>query len=296
MHASTWMASRPRALLARLLPRRGMADSEDRERQLRLGRLRGPIELRAALLALLLTPGARREIRAWRDETSALPGAAQIRHDIEALAPMARLPWFELFAERAAQAPRAERRALVEAARRVMRADGIVRAQDRLWWLLLRRRLGEVPPATLGGASDNDLSRLDAARVESIGVFSAFLSRLVPWPEVDVSLADASTDGLDDAGERWYRIVMSRWEPRVAAPPRELPDGDPMLRALRDIQTLPWMLKPVLVRAWHDAMVEIAGDGPPNPTAADSLRLACGLLDCPVPPALARHYIEPARK
>jgi len=48
----------------------------------------------------------------------------------------------------------------------------------------------------------------------------------------------------------------------------------------------------VLVRGWIEAALAASpmnrlGDG-----AADALRLACLLLDSPLPPELARHYIE----
>jgi hypothetical protein len=264
-----------------------------RELEMRLRRVHGPLELRAVLLALLVTPGNRRELRAWRDETAGLPGAALLREHVLELPPAARLPWFELFAERAAARPRSERQALVAAARRVMGADGLVRAPDRLWWLLLRRRLGEAPPRTLHGESENDLHALGEAQVLAIAAFSAFLSRMVPFPEVDVPV------GMPVAhiGERWYHGVMQRWDGRVALPRRELPDADAMLRALRSIQTLPWLIKPLLLRAWTEEAVGIvAASGLAiHLSAADALRICSGLLDCPRPPELASHHMEPRR-
>ena len=289
---STWTpsVSRPHSPLARLLPRRGMPDGDERERLGRLSRLNGPGELRAALLALLTRPGSAREQRAWRDETAGIASAPQVQQDMLALPAAARLPWFELFASRAARAPLRQRSALAESARRVMRADGKVDVRERLWWLALRHRHGDAPPAMLVAASGNDLARLDAAQVLAIGTFSALLSRLVPQTEPDLPLDPIE---VGPPGERWYRALMRRFEPRVPMPPREPPDVDATLRALRVLQALPWMLRPVLARAWFDEALKV-NDGAALPiAAADVLRLACGLLDSPLPAALARQYIEP---
>jgi len=274
-----------------VLDQRSTSDAEDRERAARLARAHGRLELRCVLLALLLTPASVREMRAWRDETLGLPSAASLLGDVQALAAMARLPWFELFAERAGQAPPNERSELVEAARRVMQADRRFRPQDRLWWLLLRHRLGDAPAATLGGANDNDLSRFDIAQVNAVATFSAFLSRLVPVTETASGLAA----GGAPLAIRWYNSVMARWEPQFQCPPRQLPDGDALMRSLRVLQGLPWLQKPLLVRNWFDAAQLTTGRAPLRPAAADALRVACGLLDSPLPPGLAEHYIEPVR-
>jgi len=64
------------------------------------------------------------------------------------------------------------------------------------------------------------------------------------------------------------------------------------VRALEDVETLPWMLRPVLVRDWVDTALSTAQRARLAPQAADALRLVAGLLDSPMPPDLARHYIE----
>jgi len=70
------------------------------------------------------------------------------------------------------------------------------------------------------------------------------------------------------------------------------PDGDGLAHALDEVESLPWMLRPVLLRDWVDAALATGERTRLRPCAADALRLAAGLLDSPLPPELARHYIE----
>ena len=87
---------------------------------------------------------------------------------------------------------------------------------------------------------------------------------------------------------------MKPWLKDEALPPCEAPDADGLVHALQEVQGLPWMLKPVLVRAWLDAALLHKEQGGLAPETADALRLAATLLDSPLPPELARHYVEPA--
>lgn len=281
----TWLSSRPRSPLAWLLPRRSSHDAELRAALGRLLRLNGPGELRAALLMPFVRPGGPRE-RAWHTETLGVPGAGRIWQDLLSLPPAARLPCLEVLARRAAAAPLEQRRYLVEAVRRVMRADGRVEAIDRLWWLALRHRLGDAPPATLVGDGDNDLRRLDETQLQAVGVFSAFLARL---------LVPAGTDAgapLDRAAARWHGTVMRPFEPRLAPAAFAVPDADATVRALRVVQTLPWMMRPVLLRDWCDAAAAQHAPAPLAWPAADVLRLTALLLDSPLPAVLSDLYID----
>jgi Zn-dependent protease with chaperone function len=265
----------PSALAAVHEPAATTAEDE-REAIARLARVNGPGELRAAILALLATPGSRRERRAWQEETAGLSTARQVREDTKKLGPATRLPWLELLLGRVASAPLPDRQHLMAAARRVMSADGQIRPIDRLHWLLMRQRLGEATPAPpvaggLAGIADASLhTRREIAR------FTAFLARLVP------------------DGEAWYQSVMQPWLGGEALPPCEAPDADGLVHALQEVQTLPWMLKPVLVRTWTEAALRHKPPGPLADEACDALRLAAALLDSPLPPELARHYVEPA--
>lgn len=294
----TWIATQGRArpLRDRLMARRGMPMDQSDDLRRRLSRLHGEGELKAALLGLLLTPGSRRELRAWRDELADVTDAVAILADVQQLDPAARLPWLELFAERAAQAPVTYRQAIVHSARALMQADLHVRDHDRLRWLALRQWLGDPRPRMIGSVTDNGLETLHSSQVEAIGVFTAFLSRMVPELELR-SPDDTVPDGAPASdGELWYLTVMARWEPRVPIAPRGRPDSDAMLRSLRGVQALPWMQRPVLARAWYDAAAEVLeGDALPI-ESADAMRLACTLLDCPMPVELSQQYFEALRK
>lgn len=85
---------------------------------------------------------------------------------------------------------------------------------------------------------------------------------------------------------------MSVWQGRVPVPPCDpAPDVDALVQALRQLQSLPWLQRPMIVRAWVSAAVKHSGGQLAN-EAADALRMSCALLDSPMPPELAAHYIQ----
>ena len=255
---------------------RAFSAQDEREAVERLARLNGPGELRAAILALLATPGSRRERRAWQDETAGLSTAREVRDDVKKLGPATRLPWLGLLLARAAKAPLPDRQHLMAAARRVMAADGQIRPIDRLHLLLMRQRLGEAPPVVPSGGSFHDIADTSLHTRREIARLTAFLARLVP------------------DGDAWYQSVMLPWLHGEALPPCEAPDADGLVHALQEVQTLPWMLKPVLVRHWTETALRHKPPGPLADEACDALRLAAVLVDSPLPPELARHYVEPS--
>lgn len=245
-----------------------------------LGRLHGPGELRATVLALLLTPGSQRERRAWQDETRGLSTARDCREMVKRLSREARQPWLERLVRRLATSPLGDRQALVEAARRVMAADGQVRPIDRLQWLALRHLLGETPPPVAPPSAHNEVTDLSLHTVREIARVTAFLSRLVPT-------------GNPADGQGWYMAVMSPWISAHELPPCVPPDADGLVNALAEVQAAPWMLRPAIVRAWLERALELSPNRRLDADAADALRLIGLLLDCPMPPELARHYLEP---
>jgi hypothetical protein len=256
------------------------------QRRARWAQIAGPGQLHAAVLALLLSPGRKRERAVWKQECDTTPGAKAIRDEALAIDPRERLPWIEFFSRRVAQGPMEQRQQLLRAARRLMAADGRTDAMDRLRWLAIRHALGDDRALAQPAAADVDLEGLATETARRIGQFSAFLSRLVPSPEIDLDVIS----GAQASGERWWTEVMQPW-PDVGAT-RELPDIDTLVTALRDVQSLPWMLRPVLVRRWVDAAVVLSPGGLLGEAAAEALRIAAVLLDCPLPPALAGCFVE----
>ncbi len=262
-----------------------------RERLARLQALDSPLQWQLAVLAHLLGRDNARELAVWREAAQALRGADLLLDDVQSLPHCHRLPWFEHFARLLAPGPVELRHALIGAARRLMVADGMVTSAEQLQWVALRHLLAgsAVAPPT---AAHADLADLADAPAQAVCVFSGFLSQLLPAPEVTLDL-----DGLEPVGQGWYDSVTAPWADRFEAPAREPQDIDATLRALREIQALPWLLRPVLVRCWFDA-ARVLTEGPQlHPAAADALRLTCTLLDSPVPPELGRQYTEviPAR-
>jgi hypothetical protein len=244
------------------------------------------------VLAYMLNPASQQARNVWLTATAHTPGAVRVLDDMCSLPHTRRLPWFEHFARQLAHGPVALRHDVIDAARRIIVADRRVSAMDQLRWVALRHLLAGSavsPPA----AAATELDTLSDAQAAQACVFSAFLSQLVPAPELTLDLS-----GDSSLSQLWYDTVTAAWSDRpLAAPQRTGHDIDATLRALRTLQSLPWLLRPVLARRWFDAARSLT-DGPAlHDAAADALRLACVLLDSPVPPELARQYIEvePAR-
>ena len=257
-----------------------------RESVARLHALQEPAQWHAATLALMLKPRSKRERAAWFEETAGLVEPERLLADVLGLPYTHSLPWFETFARRLAPGPVEPRHDLLSAARRVMAADGMVTQMDQLRWVALRHLLAGsavAPPA----AAALELGEIDDAQALKACVFSAFLSHMVPAPALTL---DLSSD--ESPNQSWYDSVIEPWRERMALPPRERHDIDGTLRALRVLQALPWMLRPVLVRLWFETARSLTEGSMLHPQAADALRLSCRLLDSPVPPELGRQYIE----
>lgn len=262
------------------------ASVDEHDALARLSRTHGAAGLRAAVLSLVVqwsaaSPGAALRA-AWSAETDSTPSAEAIDADVALLSAAARLPCLEALLQRVRQGAKEDRRTLLQATRRVMAARRPIPPIDRLLWLAMRRRLGERPPAADPPAARNELRDLPLPMREQIAVVTAHLSRLVPR-------IDRAADG--DAAA-WYAVVLGRLTPEAPHAPPVWPDGDALAHALLEVQTLPWMLRPVLVRAWVDAAGQVGTRVGLSQTAADALRLVAGLLDSPLPPELARRYTE----
>jgi hypothetical protein len=263
-------------------------DPRERERVARLRALDSPAECRAAVLALMATPGSAADREAWWSLVGPGPAAppAELFDDLLRLPASRRLPWFEHFSKTLAHARLAERQELVGAARSLLVADGVVTPMDQLRWIALRHLLAGsavAPPA----AAATDFESLGWEQVHSICVYCGFLSTLVPTPEIHID-----PTGYGSVSDDWYHAVTAPWGDRADVAARVGHDIDASLRALRELQTMPWLLRPMLVRSWYDAARALT-DGPTlHPDAADALRLSCVLLDSPLPPELAQQYID----
>ena len=90
---------------------------------------------------------------------------------------------------------------------------------------------------------------------------------------------------------------MAIWLPFAEVPEWQPPNAEAMVEALAKMQTLSWMQRPVIVRNWVTTAIAMSRGLRLSDLSADALRLTCGLLDSPLPPELARHYIAlPARR
>ena len=276
--------ARPRVVPTLLDPVQvASADSPLQRERDALERIRhwhGPGERRTALLALLLTPGSDKELQAWRRECSGFTRAQAVLDDVGALTSAARLPVFERLLRHTARAPMVERRELVRAARRVMGADGQVRPLDRLKWLAMRHLLAGQVTAPVVPAADNDMAHLS----EHVAAVTAFLARIVDAGDA------GSAAGLSESV--WYRAVIRVVLADAGIPLWRSPDAHALAQAWTGLQRLHAMQRPVLLRAWVDAAVQLVPGQRLAEDAADALRLAAVLLDTPSPKALADQYIE----
>lgn len=259
---------------------KGLAPAADRDAADRLAYVYGAGELRATLLALLLPPDSKRALRAWRAEITGVADAEALREHAANLGGAARLPWFELLLGRMALQPLATRQELLQATRRVMGARGVARPIDRLHWLAMRRALGETTP--LAAPPDRHAEGIGwlESDVLNVAAVTAFLSRMVPGAKADAP-----------EGRAWYDAVMESLPGFAVIPPWQPPKAEAMVESLTRMQTLSWMQRPVVVRSWLTTAVAQSRDGRLSDLSADALRLSCGLLDSPLPPGLARHYI-----
>jgi hypothetical protein len=262
-------------------------DPEERERLQRLrAQADDPPACRAAVLALMVTPDSLLDLHAWQSQVPDTPAMARLFVDIALLPPQRRLPWFEHFARALAPGPVALRHELIGAARALLTVDRLVSPMDQLRWIALRHLLAGsavAPPA----AAQHEFETMDRDQVHSVCVYCGFLSTMVPTPEVHFD-----PTGYVSLAQAWYDQVTAPWIDQADVPAREGYDIDAALRALRELQAMPWLLRPMLVRSWYDAARALTEGPLLHPDAADALRLSCALLDSPLPPELAQQYVD----
>jgi hypothetical protein len=279
----------PEPLFIPLSLRSQTPDADEIQALEQLGEMRGANERRAAVLSLILTPHSGREAQAWREETAGMSNARAVHALVRKLSPAARLPAMERALGGLVDTQAPERKQLLASARRVMAADGQFRPLDRLHWLVMRhllsdRQASSPPMAPPAADSENRVSQLPESQRAEIASFTAFLARLVP-------AADAS-HAVSRAGAEWHRAVVARWWPPGQHPACTVPDADGLVHALWGVQDLSWMLRPTLARTWVNEALGMSEPQSLNAEAADALRMACVLLDTPLPPELSRSFIE----
>ncbi len=281
-------ASLPPRMPARLITPPGLS-AEATEALGRLRALSGPLQRRLALLAFMVRPGQQAEEGFWREQSFGHPWAPGILRDVQALPPAWRVPEYERLLGQLAYESLSSRRDLVISLRNLLKADGRVSAMDRLWWLVARHRMGEVAAgAPLGlirpiTGQGRDLSQLSEDERQHVAIFSAYLARLVP-----VVVPKGPPEGT---GRAWFRGVMRR----CGVPADQLPDcvppgADELIHALAGVQELSWSIRPQLLRAWVEEALNHSPGGLMRIEAANALRLVAGLLDSPLPPALASQF------
>lgn len=254
----------------------------------------GPTEERLIVLALMMNAENPREVKLWRKLGEGVLHAEQILEDVSRLLPTRRVAEFERFTTRIAQAPMPQRRALVEHARDLLRADGRVSPRDRLWWLALRHRMGVqqgsgqafMRPVTGQG---QDLGSLAPSDLHHVRTMSAYLARLIPSAQTDSGLPAANRAWLE-AVDRRLHAASSTSPPGGAAMSAIGTDADALAHSLAGLQELSWVLRPQLIKAWVEEAMNHSPQGLMSHETADVLRLMAGLLDAPMPPMLDAHY------
>jgi hypothetical protein len=144
----------------------------------------------------------------------------------------------------------------------------------------MRRGLGEVAPLAARPEPHAEDAEWLESDVLNVAGYTAFLSRMVPGEEPD-----------SPQGQGWYEAVMAGFPGFAEIPPWQPPNAKAMVEALARLQTLSWMQRPVVVRTWVTTALAKSRHGRLADLAADALRMSCTLLDSPLPPDLARHYI-----
>lgn len=262
----------------------------DREARQRLQGRVGPTEERLIVLALMMNVENPREVKLWHKVGEGVHQPEQILHDVARLQPRRRVTEFERLTASIAQSPLPQRRALVEQARDLLRADGRVSPRDRLWWLALRHRMGMhqrsgqafMRPVTGQG---QDLGALSPSDLHHVRTMSAYLARLIP--------AEQTTSGIPSANRAWLEAVHRRLNADWTSHAGDAAigtDADALAHALAGLQELSWVLRPQLIKAWVEEAMNHSPQGLMSHETADALRLMAGLLDAPMPPMLEAHY------
>ena len=293
---------------------RPAADPVQRAAYQRLSGLSGQPEIRAAVLALILTPESEQELRGWEAATRDVGQAAELLGQVRALASTVRVALLTSLLHRLSMRTRPERVAFRRAARQLMCADGLIRPIDRLYWLLIchltRNELHEAQADAPGAESGRPagpvrrFSRSLRALGGSLGMrrvrtrqgpLDLSVSQriaMLDWTAYLMRLLDGSQFPENDSGQGWYLQVLDAilcenlsdaGMAALAGGPRGSPDGDRLVVALHELQSLSEPARVRIVETW----VRAFGRQARIPTAAvEAMRIVCCLLGTPIPARL----------
>jgi hypothetical protein len=207
---------------------------------------------------------------------------------------MTRVPVLEALLWHLASEPSQSRSQIRLSARRIMCADGRVGPLDRLHWLLIRHlTYANDPPRTWLDVPSRlpiieGVKRMDSHQKKAWAEWTAYLARLVPHPET------SATGDIHTAGLAWYHQVIAQIWPQPLSRPAafQTPDVDQLVNALFELQALSKDLRPLIISTWLDCLPKKStGEPELNPNAAEALRIACRLLDAPLPAAIEAAFI-----
>ena len=201
----------PDATALQFAPPEPQRDAADR-----LSRLHGALELKSALLALILPLASKRATRAFEIETEGARQAPGILVHVRNLPPAARLPWYDELLRRMALQSMPIRQELLQATRRVMGARGVARPIDRLHWLAMRRGLGEKtasfpPPLNRGASLSRGRTPLDPVPGRPAAATPVRRCYCAPPPAAPPWLLTFAVRSLSDSTEMRWRDA-SGWE------------------------------------------------------------------------------------
>jgi hypothetical protein len=110
----------------------------------------------------------------------------------------------------------------------------------------MRLRMGD----SSGAATRAAATRRSLAAAAARGRDDRVLLRLPRAHGARANPAALEETAPTDAGRAWYDTVMQPWAKRAEIPPCEPPDTDKLVYALQELQAMPWMQRPALVRGW----------------------------------------------
>lgn len=241
----------------------------------------------AALLAFVVQRDSTRERAAWLELHQQLPDAAAVLDAVLALPHAQRMPLWETLAASMARSPLETRQELVADARELLRVGGRISVLRKMMWVALRHVLASPPQRA--AVAPLLPQRLDVAQSLAACCYAAWLSQMVPQPELTLDLSAATS-----ANERWWLAVTAGWqtlhgEKALRLPRREGVDADLALRSLKLLQSLPPEHAAGLLHQWTDAALTMVG-GPLHPEACDVLRVSARLLGVALPSGLRQAY------